>query len=104
MSVLAFGSLEDRVPPDVPLRTIRPITGRALERISPELGVDTRRRQRRPVAMLLISGSNEDAFPCGFRDHGLAVSGDAAREFTALALAHHLPFVAHANDCHRIQP
>ena len=38
-AMFSYVSLEDRVPPDHPLRAIRRITDRALERISPELGV-----------------------------------------------------------------
>jgi len=37
-AMFSYVSLEDRVPPDHPLRAIRRITDRALERISPELG------------------------------------------------------------------
>jgi transposase len=37
-AMFSYVSLEDRLPPDHPLRAIRRITDRALERISPELG------------------------------------------------------------------
>jgi transposase len=37
-AMFSYVSLEERVPPDHPLRAIRRITDRALERISPELG------------------------------------------------------------------
>ena len=37
-SMFSYVSLEERVPPDHPLRTIRRITDRALERLSPRLG------------------------------------------------------------------
>src|ERR1700737_644023 len=37
-SMFSYVSLEDRVPADHPLRGIRRITDRALERISPQLG------------------------------------------------------------------
>jgi transposase len=37
-SMFSYVSLEDRVPPDHPLRTIRRITDRALERLSPRFG------------------------------------------------------------------
>lgn len=37
-AMFSYGSLEDRVPADHPLRAIRRITDRALERISPKLG------------------------------------------------------------------
>ena len=37
-SMFSYVSLEDRVPADHPLRTIRRITDRALERLSPRFG------------------------------------------------------------------
>jgi len=37
-SMFSYVSLEDRVPPDHPLRAIRQITDRALERLSPQFG------------------------------------------------------------------
>jgi transposase len=37
-SMFSYVSLEDRVPPDHPLRAIRHITDRALERLSPQFG------------------------------------------------------------------
>ncbi len=37
-SMFSYVSLEDRVPPDHPLRAIRHITDRALERLSPKFG------------------------------------------------------------------
>ena len=37
-SMFSYVSLEDRVPPDHPLRAIRRITDRALERLSPQFG------------------------------------------------------------------
>ena len=37
-SMFSYVSLEDRVPPDHPLRAIRDITDRALERLSPKFG------------------------------------------------------------------
>ena len=37
-SMFSYVSLEDRVPPDHPLRAIRRITDRALERLSPRFG------------------------------------------------------------------
>src|SRR3954469_20132569 len=37
-SMFSYVSLEDRVPQDHPLRAIRRITDRALQRISPQLG------------------------------------------------------------------
>ena len=37
-SMFSYVSLEDRVPPDHPLRTVRRITDRALERLSPRFG------------------------------------------------------------------
>ena len=36
--MFSYVSLEARVPPDHPLRAIRHITDRALERISPQMG------------------------------------------------------------------
>jgi transposase len=38
-SMFSYVSLEDRVPPDHPLRAIRRITDRALDRVSPQFGV-----------------------------------------------------------------
>jgi transposase len=37
-SMFSYGSLEERVPPDDPLREVRRITDRALERLSPRFG------------------------------------------------------------------
>lgn len=37
-SMFSYVSLEERVPPDHPLRTVRRITDRALERLSPRFG------------------------------------------------------------------
>ena len=37
-SMFSYVSLEDRVPADHPLRAIRRITDRALERLSPQFG------------------------------------------------------------------
>ncbi len=37
-SMFSHVSLEERVPPDHPLRAIRRITDRALERLSPRFG------------------------------------------------------------------
>jgi hypothetical protein len=37
-SMFSYVSLEERVPPDHPLREVRRITDRALERLSPRFG------------------------------------------------------------------
>ena len=37
-SMFSYVSLEERVPPDHPLRAIRRITDRALDRLSPQVG------------------------------------------------------------------
>jgi hypothetical protein len=62
-SMFSYVSLEERVPKDHPLRAIRRITDRALERLSPRfdtladrgVGVAVRQQQNDPGAPRLVS-------------------------------------------------